>query len=509
MEKLKDNPDDTALKEEIRALDLLARKAFFASRWQIRTGGILLIIGVAVMLLSLKSLASLRRKLPQPEGLADSSISWSADKHARKLIAAGGILLLFVSLIAAIMSHSELSDDSVFQKVAELPSDQELLKNWTNFRGPGANSIAHNTNVPTSWDGQSGEGIIWKAEVPKPGYSSPVVWEDRVFITGGDKTAREIYCYSAKDGQLLWQREVIGRPGSAETIKIDASTGFAAPTMATDGRYVFAIFATGDLVCLDLEGNRIWARNSGLPDNHYGHSSSLLTFKNLLFVQYDQRKNSKLLALDTTTGQAVWEAQRGPISWSSPICVDTGRRMELILTNSRSVDSYDPETGAKLWTENCLGGEVGPSAAYADGMVFVANEYAQAAGIRITAQSDSSASKIVWTWDEELPNTASPLATDKYVLFASSSGYIFCLDAKKGKTIWEAEFDDGFYSSPILVDNRVYALDLSGVMHIFELAEKYNSMSEPKLGEGSSCTPAFLDDRIYIRGDKHLYCIGS
>jgi len=507
--KLDANPNDTALREEIRALDLLARKAYFTSLWQLRMGGYFLLWGIIILLIALKTLSSLRQKLPNPKEFDEKEDFWKLNTLTRNAIAIGGVAILGLALILGILSHSELSADNPFETATDFFPIEELEKHWTNFRGPGGNGHAHYTHAPTSWNGETGEGILWKVPVPKPGYSSPVVWENRIFLTGGDKQAREVYCFDAKSGKMLWQKPVINIPGSTGAVTVDEGTGFAAPTTATDGKRVCAIFPTGDLICFDRAGNQLWGYNLGVPDNHYGHASSLIIYQDLLFVQYDQNKNSKLLALQTATGKTIWEVKRGAISWSSPICVNTGSRMELILTNSRSVDSYDPKTGEKLWNQNCLGGEVGPSAAYADGMVFAANEYAQGVGIRINPSNAASSSEIVWTYDDALPNTSSPVATAEYVFLATSDGLVSCLDAKKGTLLWEQEFDDGFYASPIIVDNRVYALDLKGVMHIFKLDKAYESLGEPKLGEDSSCTPAFLDGRIYVRGEKHLYCIVS
>jgi outer membrane protein assembly factor BamB len=510
MKKLDKNPKDEALKNEIRALDLLARKAYFTSRGQLRSGGLLLLGGIIVLLTALKIMSSIRKVLPIPEGTPDPDKWWQSAGRARNRLAVTGVFLLGVTLLAAFLSHSELNRDDLFDNSPKAASPEDFLKNWANFRGPGGNGIASTDKAPTSWDAKSGQGIKWKVEVPLQGYSSPVVWEDKIFLTGADEKKRDVYCYDADTGDLKWRREVTDIPGGTTEIpSIHSDTGYAAASTATNGQYVFAVFATGDLVCYDMNGTRIWAQNLGLPDNHHGHSSSLLIHENILIVQYDQNEKSRLLGLDTATGNTKWRVERSLISWSSPICVNTGKRMELILTNSESVDSYDPDTGAKLWGEKCLSGEMGPSAAFADGMVFVVNEYAVAAGIRIGQKEGEPPSKVVWEWDENLPDTASPVATDKYVFLATSKGYMICLDAKTGKMYWEQEFDDGFYASPVLVGDNVYAIDLQGVMHIFKADKTYRSIAESKLGEPSSCTPAILEGRMFIRGDKYLYRIGE
>ena len=145
--------------------------------------------------------------------------------------------------------------------------------------------------------------------------SSPIVWEGRIFLTGADDESRQLYCVDADSGKLLWQHDVDGVPGSPDSGKLPEvldQAGFAAPTPTTDGKYVAAVFATGELVCVDTQGKRNWIRHLGVPNNHYGHASSLLCHEDLLFVQYDQKENSQLLAFNLASGKPVWQASAGP-----------------------------------------------------------------------------------------------------------------------------------------------------------------------------------------------------
>lgn len=283
------------------------------------------------------------------------------------------------------------------------------------------------------------------------------------------------------------------------------TSGFAASSTTTDGNHIGAIFATGDLICVDLEGKRVWAKNLGLPKNHYGHSSSLITDSGLLYVQYDQKEDSRLYAFELASGKLAWHIERGPISWSSPILIANNDRQELILTNCKTIDSYDPKTGEQLWSVPGMDGEVASSAAYANGIVFVANEYAAAAGIDIRDQSKTP--EILWAWNDILPDASSPVANEKYVLIPSAYGIVNCLDSKTGKVYWEHEFEEGFYSSPILVGDRIYAIDLKGAMQIFLLADEFHILGTGEIHESTNATPAFVGNRIFIRGSKHLFCI--
>ncbi|NQT24306.1 PQQ-binding-like beta-propeller repeat protein [candidate division KSB1 bacterium] len=510
LQQLEENPSDEQLKDQIRSLDLLARKAYFTSKWQLKTGGFLMLCGVLLMLISLKIMSEFSKKDPDQNGFSDPSNFWTEIRQSRKWIITGGTGLVILSVILSAFTQSSIDQSGMPDAGASSPSQEEVLRNWTNFRGPGGNGHASAVNPPIDWNVEDGTHILWKTEVPKSGMSSPVVWDDRLFLTGADVSARQIYCFDTANGHLLWTHDAKGIPGSPSDNKlpnVTEDTGLAAPTVTTDGRLVVALFATGDLVCVNMTGDRVWAKNLGVPDNHYGHASSLISHEGLVFVQYDQNENSKLFAFEMHSGVLKWEMDRGPISWASPICIDNHGRMELILTNSESADSYDPQIGQLLWHVECLYGEVGPSAAYSEGMVFVANEYATATALKISDQSN--APEIAWEWDEYLPNASSPLATKDLLILATGDGIVNCLDAKTGKVRWEQDFDDGFYSSPILVNDRVYLIDLSGVMQIFRMDASFELLGSPALGEDSFSTPAFVGDRIYIRGVEHLFCIGN
>ena len=155
------------------------------------------------------------------------------------------------------------------------PSAEELLKNWPRFRGPLGSGVSAVPDMPTRWDAASGEGIAWKSPVPLPGNSSPIVWRDSVFLTGATEESREVYCFAAADGALRWKWVVPADGEAAEPPEVSEDTGYAAPTMATDGLRVFAAFANGDFAAADLQGQQVWVRHFGPLKNAYGHASSL------------------------------------------------------------------------------------------------------------------------------------------------------------------------------------------------------------------------------------------
>jgi outer membrane protein assembly factor BamB len=357
-----------------------------------------------------------------------------------------------------------------------------------------------------SWNGSTGENIIWKVAYSKPGYNSPVIWGDKLFISGGDSQSRIVACYNRKTGQLLWEKEVKDIPGSpASPPRVTNDTGLAAPTMAVDGKRVYAIFATGDVVALDMEGKQVWGRNLGVPNNHYGHSSSLQVWGNKVIVQYDTNSKGRMLALKTTSGETAWDVERPVhVSWASPALIEVDGKIQVVTTSDPYVSGHDLETGAELWKVEAMMGEVAPSIAYEDGLVFATNEYA-----RLIAVEPKAGAEYTWEDDEYLAEVASPVAYGGLLFVATSYGVLVCYDTKTGEKKWEKEFNDGFYSSPVIAEGKLYIIDVGGITHILKADDTGTILAEPELGESAYALPVFAEGMIYIRGSEHLYCIGK
>ncbi len=396
-----------------------------------------------------------------------------------------------------------------------LPSPEEYAKNWPCFRGPGGSGISAYTNVPDRWDGASGENILWKSPVPLPGHSSPVVWGGQVFLTGATEQKRQVFCFSARDGKLLWAQDVPATPASQGKVQVSEDTGYAASTPATDGQRIYAIFANGDLAAFDFRGQRVWARSLGIPKNQYGHASSLVTWQDRLIVQFDQgtaRENlSRLMALDGATGKTVWETPRPvPNSWASPIVVQTPVGQQIITCGDPWVIAYQPADGKEIWRANCLRQDVGPSPTCRDGVVYVANQFPQVSALRTDGRGDITATGIIWMGEDGLPDICSPLATPDYLLLLASSGTLTCYDRKSGKKLWEHDFETNFKSSPSLVGSAVYAISEEGKGWVVRPGpEGVKVLAESNLGEPCVTSPAFQEGRIYLRGQAHLFCIGT
>jgi len=398
---------------------------------------------------------------------------------------------------------------------AALPSPEQYAKNWPCFRGPGGSGVSAYTNVPNRWDGSSGENIVWKAPVPLPGHSSPVVWNDRVFLTGATEQKRQVFCFSTPDGKLLWAQEVPATPASRGKVEVSEDTGFAASTPATDGQRVYAIFANGDLAAYDFQGRLVWARSLGIPKNQYGHASSLVTWQDRVIVQFDQGtardKLSRLMALEGATGKTIWETPRPvPNSWASPIVAQTAAGPQIITCGDPWVIAYQPSDGTEIWRANCLRQDVGPSPTSRDSVVYVANQFPQVSAIRTDGRGDVTATGLLWMGEDGLPDICSPLATPEYLLLLASSGTLTCYRRTDGKKLWEHDFETNFKSSPSLVGSTVYVISEEGKGWVVQPGpDGVKPLAESNLGEPCVTSPAFQDGRIYLRGQTHLFCIGT
>jgi outer membrane protein assembly factor BamB len=405
--------------------------------------------------------------------------------------------------------------EPVVLPVTETPASKaEIAKNWPRFRGPGGTGISAYDNIPTAWNVQKGENIVWKTPVPLEGNSSPVVWKDHLFLTGATSDKRQVFCFSTLDGKLLWQKDAPGTPAStAEPPKVNDDTGFASPTPATDGHRIYASFANGDLVAFDFTGALVWARSLGMPKNSYGHAASLATWGKFVIVQFDQatvkEKLSKIMALDGETGKTVWETPRSaPNSWSTPIVIEVKGQDQLVTCGDPWAIAYIPADGKEIWRAKCLRQDVGPSPTFADGIVYIANQSPNVSALR---PDHTGELKPIWLGEDGLPDTSSPLATPQYVLLMTSEGTLTCYDAKEGKKLWEQDFEDTRYkSSPGMAGKYLYLFaDAGKYFVVLPGPEGCKTISQGTLAEDCSASPAFLDGRIYIRGKHTLFCIGK
>lgn len=528
LQELKASPQNETLKQQVRDLDYLARRAFFTSQ-QFNQVGIWLLLGsVAVSWVAFKSIATYHRTTPYPDSHEAREDLAAKALWARQSVTVVGLILVGLALSLALPWQSPL--DQPPTQLAKMISGSnppaptaepnsastaapvkltdhraERSQHWPGFRGPAAGH-ASATLLPTNWNGTSGTGIVWKTAIPLPGFGSPILWGDRVFVSGANAQDRAVYGLDAVSGRIVWTTPIPTPVPPNARPKVTADTGHAAPTMVADGQRVFALFATGDLTALEFDGKPAWTQSLGVPDNPYGHGSSLVIFNDLVIVQFDHRKEGFVAAFDARTGVPRWKIPRklGP-SWATPALIETTAGPELILVANAFVTALDPGTGQERWRLQCLAtADVAPSPLFAQGRIFVAAEHVKFVAI------DAATHQVVWENKDETPAVGTPVAAGDALFAGLSDGGIQCWDLRTGQARWQQETDNGFYASPIAANGRIYLPDRTGKMFIFNATPAgYQPVGQPELGEEIVTTPAIYGESLILRGTKHLFRIGS
>ncbi len=520
--QLSQDVENEQLRSEIRQLDLAMRQKFFERQAFSDNGKFLLLAGVIILLLSLKKTVALEKKPPKRRTKnKDPLREAKAMAQARKAISGGAVVILAAALGLGCFTTVELpiaGDDAQLaeaEPAPAFPTQEEIRNNWPRFRGPGGLGVAHFDSAPTSWDGESGDGILWKTEILLEGNNSPIVWNDRLFISGADETVFEVFCYSTDSGDLLWRSNVGLVPGQPEEEpRVFDGTGRSASTMATDGQRVYAIFHDGTLVAFDFDGNRVWAKHLGVPDSVYGFATSLMGYQDKVIVQYDQGYEdddaSVLYAIDGKTGEVAWQTPR-PVanSWTSPIIAETSVGEQIITVSEPWVIGYDM-SGAELWRANLMGADLAPSPIFAKDMAIVIQSNEWMTGIRVDGSGDVTESHVAWHVDCLAPDISSPVANGELIWLLNTMGTLSCFKAETGEMVYEHELEDMFQSSPTLVGEWIYMMSEKGKTYRVKTTAEFELAEEaPVLDEYILASPAFTEGRIFIRGDRFLYCLGS
>ena len=533
------NTENAELAEQIRQLDLLSRKAYFTQETHLKIGAWILCAMAVVIGLSLRMYFKDTKNFPEKE--LDPIDEWMIKCNARKYIGYGmlgvGCLVLVFAVFnsgtlrgwingmrdtlaandsvaadttsTALMSGTTVADtqkvDSALVADTEEPADTFPIPKLTSNAFRGNNSSGHSSarNIPTSWNLKNGKNILWQKAIPKHGYNSPVVNGRNIFLTGADKKSRELYCFDLWTGELRWTVKADGISGSPSSMpNVTADTGLAASTVATNGKQVCAIFATGDVICADMDGKRLWAKNLGVPENHYGFASSLLMYGNELIIQYDNNSNAKLIALSTINGNPLWsKSRKDKIAWSSPIIAKASGQQAVIVMGNPAITAYSVSNGSELWRVECMSGEVGSSPCASNGIIFGASEYATCIAI------NAATGEKLWEAGDCLPECSSPVATKDMLYVATSYGAVCAYDAKDGKVVKQHELSTPFYSSPVIADGKIWLFSNSGKCYIFSTGKDFKLITSFETGEKTFATPAFTDGMMVVRTDKSLYVV--
>ncbi len=520
--RLHETPDDGMLLEELRERDLQARVIRF--RWYAfaSRAGYLLLFNLAVALAGAKTACKLKESLPKP-GPRDKY----EDEHAhiaalsRRAVGAGFVVVIGVSFAVAMITpgfeYSIAEPDEEHRAGPVLPDPperDEIDANWPRFRGPRGSGVSPYGGMPKEWDIATGDNVLWKAEVPLPGQNSPIVWEDRVFLTGATATERQVYCFHGETGELLWTGDVPELGVSASEIELNPDTGYAASTAYTDGRRVYALFPTGDVTAFDFEGERQWIVNLGEPDNVYGHATSLVGFGNTVIVQYDNGQadddRSRLVALDWESGDIVWETPRSVAnSWTTPIIIETGYGEQLITVSEPYLIAYDPENGSEIWRGGVMSGEIAPSPIRGSGLIMAISPYVEMIAVAPRESGTIDEGHIQWRISRGIPDITSPLSDGERVyLLETYGGTMRAHSLGGGELVWEEFLSADFYASPVLAGHTIYLFCSEGDGYVLEASDEFEQLGRYPLGENVFASPALVEGRMYIRGEQHLFCIG-
>lgn len=369
--------------------------------------------------------------------------------------------------------------------------------------GPMGRSLATGREVPTSWNYSNKTALAWSLPLDKSGYSSPIVWEDRLFLTQGDAFGNEMLCVELESGRLLWKVEV-GKPQgiTSEGLKLFSDEMFASPTPVTDGRHVYAIFGSGDMACFDFSGKKAWQKNFGFQAITYGYASSPILCDGKLIVQLESQDGSWLVALHPQDGAELWRTRRPNRSWATPVFHDHEGRRELLCASITALSGHSLEDGRMLWVvKDALGGECGTSAAWDGSMVYV-----NSMGKGLRAYRLGNTPSLAWEWADGASEMASPLACEGKVYVASQLGALVCLDGATGSELWRVEASDQFFATPAWVDGKVYAVSRDGMMMVMNAGPSPGEVQRLYSAEVVETSPAFVGNKVIIRAPHSLIC---
>ncbi|MFW6061529.1 MAG: PQQ-binding-like beta-propeller repeat protein [Planctomycetota bacterium] len=536
----KDNADKRQL---FRVYDVAVQQQFWQPKALLARGGVLLTIGGGVLLLSLHAVNKLRKRPPQP-GTSPTCAGMDSRQATFARWSMGGVVAALVGAMVAVpllgdwfqptdalrdvdeaiaaLEESRKSGRQRRQAEAAGPVAVEADPNarWERFRGMDGQAVYAGA-APTTWGGAEGENVRWQAELPLPGDSSPVVWGDYVLLTGADEETREIYCYDAASGELRWKQEISTPQGEAAGAPepVWDETEYAASTVATDGKYIFAIFANGEVGCVDFTGKVIWAKHLGMPENAYGYSSSPVVHEDRVLIQWDQtsEENSAMIALNKETGDELWQTDR-PVrqSWATPIIAETDSGPQLVTVGNPWAIAYEPASGEEIWRAKVLDGEVTPSPIFAGGHVIVCSGRGGLVAIRPDGEGDVTESHVAWRQRRFAPDVASPVSDGERVYTVNAGGrrgLVLSYGIEDGEMVWRERISGKVWASPAIAGGKLYILADDGSSIIMATGETAEQLATPGIeSEGEAkfeASPAFAAGRMYLRSDTTLYCIGS
>ncbi len=397
-------------------------------------------------------------------------------------------------------------------------------KDWPNFRGPGKMGVSSAKGLPLSWS--QSKNLIWKKELPGSGASSPVVWDDKIFLTsytgyfvpgetGGslDQLQRHVLALDRSTGKLLWDVAIAAKLPEESSIR---DHGYAASTLAVDDERIYAFFGKSGVVALDHQGKQLWQADVGSRTNGWGSSASPVLYQDLLFINASVESDA-LIALDRKTGQEKWRAKGINSSWSTPLVVHLpSGKDELVIPTQGMLLAFDPTNGESLWScKTDIGWYMVPCSVAEDGIIYCMGGRSGTAALAVRGggRGDVTKTHRLWT-GQKGSNVTSPVFHDGYLYWMNDQrGIAYCALASTGEVVYEQRLDRAgqVYASALLAEGRIYYLTRDGKTIVVAAKPEFEQLSSSDLRDGSifDASPAVDGSRLLIRSGKYLYCIGQ
>jgi len=388
---------------------------------------------------------------------------------------------------------------------------------WPGWRGPRGDGTSDETNVPLRWS--KAENIAWKVPIPGTGHSSPVVWGDRIFLTTCLEKERQrvLLCLDRRTGKTLWQEVVLTAPLEAK----HRLNSYASSTPATDGKHVWVSFLDATdpkapkmvAACYDLEGKLVWRKSPGKFYSRHGFCSPPVLYRDMVILNGDQDAEAFVVALNKETGEERWRADRPnrTRSYCPPLIVEAGGKKQLVMTGSKCVASYDPDTGKQIWLIDGPTEQFVASMVYGDGLFFLTAGYPtyHLMAIRPDGTGNVTRTHVVWHETKGAGYVPSPIAHGKYFFVVKDEGVASCWEARTGKKQWMERLGRHHSASPVSAGDYLYFTDDDGMTHVLKAGPKFEVVSRNPLEEECYASPAISRGQMFIRTLHHLWCIGA
>jgi outer membrane protein assembly factor BamB len=382
---------------------------------------------------------------------------------------------------------------------------------WPRWRGPHADGHSHEQYLPIEWNADS---IVWRAELPGEGQSSPVIWGDRIFLTSALDAGRQrlVFCVDRRNGRVVWQQVAWrGEPEPSHEMN-----GWASATCVTDGERVYAFFGKGGLHCYTVEGQHVWSKDLGDFEGPWGTAACPVLVDNLVIQNCDADSNAALIAFDKHSGEQVWQKKRPDFrGWSTPVLLVVEGREELILNGHTGVQAYDPATGAELWFCAGFNGRGEPTVTPADGLLAVLNGLkGDAYAVRPGGDGDVTATHRVWNTPRASGrDLSSPIVVDGVMLTMSlrPEALLDGYDVATGRQLFKQRVGGRIAASPVAWRGRAFFLNEGGDTVVINPraqnpVERTNTLGKPD-GEIFRASIAPSNSQIFVRSNTALYCV--